>query len=80
MTDLRRRSYFGICRGGVTVGDLWPPTRASRQKCQESVSNKSVLQKCQDRVSSKTVLQECRLRVSSVKQECLTKASRKRVK
>ena len=23
MTDLRRRSYNGVCRGGVNVSDLW---------------------------------------------------------
>ena len=54
MSDLCRRSYFGVCRGGVCGSDL----------CQVRVSYKGVKQECLPRVSSKSVFQECQVRVS----------------
>ena len=60
MSDLCCRSYFGVCRGSVTVSDLW---------CRMSVSHRSALQECQECVSSQSVLEECQVRVSQKKCE-----------
>ena len=45
MIDLCRRSYIGVCRGGVCVSDL----------CPRRVSRKHVMSECPTRVSSKSV-------------------------
>ena len=66
MSDLCRRSYIGVGRGGVCVSDLWRRSgvkqecqvRVSQMKCQARVSYKSVAEE----VSSKSVLQECQVR------------------
>ena len=46
--DLKYSSYIGVAREGIIGGDLWYPTEKSSknvlQKCQKSMSNKSILQ------------------------------------
>ena len=69
MSDLWRRSYFGICSGSVCVRDLWRRsyigvcrggvgcrTRVPCKSVGEEVSSKSVLQECHVRVSYKSVM------------------------
>ena len=56
MSDLRRRRYIGVCRGGVCVSDLC--RRSYIGVCRGSVSvapDVSVPQECQVRVSYKSV-------------------------
>ena len=91
MTDLCRRSYIGVCSGGVSVSDLC--RRSYIGVCRgsvcvsdlwrrTSVSHKSVKKegptRVLTRVSSKSVLQECQVRVSEKK--CQARASYKSVK
>ena len=60
MSDLCRRSYIGVCRGGVCVNELSP--RSYIGVCRGPVC---VSDLCQVRVSSsKSVVQECQVRVS----------------
>ena len=84
MSDLCRRSFMGICRGGVCVSDLCPRRVSSKSVIQEC-QIRSVKYECLKRVSSKksqvrvcytSVKQECLRR--SVKQECPTRVSTKK--
>ena len=72
MSDLWRRSYHGICRGGVCVSDLW--RRSYHGVCRGGVSVSvciaaAIMAVAEEvSVSTKSVLPECQVRVS--RQEC----------
>ena len=58
VSDLCRRSFIGVCRGGVCVSDLCPRRVSSKsvlQECQVSVPSKRVPEESQERASYKTV-------------------------
>ena len=48
MSDLCRRSYTGVCRGGVSASDLW-------RRSYIGVCRGRVFQECQVRVSYKSL-------------------------
>ena len=57
MRDLWRRSYIGVCGGGVCESDLW--RRSYIGVCRGGVCESDL---CPRRGSSKSVLQECQVR------------------
>ena len=63
--------YFGVCRGGVCVSDLWHCNYISVRRGRVCVNDL-----CPRRGSSKSVVQECHVR--SVKYECVTRVSSKK--
>ena len=71
MSDLCRRGYIGVCRGGVCVTYLC--RRSYIGVCRGGVC---VSDLCPSRGSSQSVIQECHVR--SVTYECVTSVSSKK--
>ena len=64
VSGLWRRSFIGVCSGGVCVSDLWHRSYIGVCRGGAGVSDESVQQERQESVSSQRAPQGCQVRVS----------------